>query len=540
MRSAGSPAKSKWATNLAPSLATAEAFSVTFETPSASRERYNRGVFNDAHDMIEQFDRRYQTVASAEGRQYVVELRAWLNWLRVDSRLEFARGALKTEWEGFVGDYRALAVATADRLEPVRKQILEVFPDAADTEWDRLSGAYADLTFERFDRRVERVRKGEVLVPADWREDSTRGSSLIEALESKLSQASMCVRNPAEKGSWNALPEGQRKAGAEKAEPVRELLSAAKKTHVYELHELSLRLAASGSFALSQLEELLGHGLNPAPGSLPRAVIAKTPKGESVGAFTYEQAVFALKSTAEHEQTIAKLVSALKPLADRPVVAVRQLLSARAGLVSLAHRFQIRCQHYDLKALRDLVLSSKSKVELALTAHFARYLYDAGHVPLFSEVSLGNSRADLLALGNVYVESKQVDSSDKPYILRGYWQLRDGIHQLPPRHGVRTALLVVFVLAGPLYEIDEVPSAGLLTLPLVIDLREANQKGSKAAQAVVRITREEFKPELADAPPELKAEDRAEPADVLPQAQPSPAAAESGAPPIRPENNPES
>jgi hypothetical protein len=461
-------------------------------------------VFTDASDVIEQFDRRYRAIPTGDGRQYIVELRAWLEWLRGDSRLEFARSALRAELEGFVTAYKRLAGETADRLAPIRNQIPEVFPDAKDTEADRLDMAYTDKTFARFDERLAKVRTGEVSVPDDWREDPTLGSALVETLESKLTNATRCVRNPAQRHAWVRSDE-DRSAESQKAEPILEALNAAKKTHIYELRELSLRLAASGSYALAQLEEALGHGLNPAPGSSIPSQILKLPKGQTVGPLLSAQAVFATKPTAQDDTSIAKMVQALRPLADRVVVAVRQQLSARAGLISLAHRFKIRCQHYDLEELRDLVKASPSKAELLLTARFARYLYDAGHAPLFRELTLGNSRADLVSLGNVFVEAKQLPDEDKQYVLRGYWQLRDGLHQLPPEHGIRAALLVVFVLGGPLYEIDdEIHSTGLVTMPLVIDLREASQKGSKAAKPAVRITSAEFRPELTEAPAELK------------------------------------
>jgi hypothetical protein len=428
------------------------------------------------HDFVEQFDRRFRLVTQTSGRQFIVELRAWMEWFQTDPRFSLVRASIKLEAKRLTEDYRLLAKATADAVEPLRARLEVLFPEAADTEADRLSNYYTSRTFAVFDLNVVTIRADGVDFPFVWTEDSTLGNVLFHVLGDKLQQCLVSVR---ENGAWVHRPEGHQDSRDEQCMALRDEVDAAKRRHVYEQQELALRLAASVTGVCVALENALGPGLNPS--------LTQTGPSELGQAMFLHGKAFDVHKRKE----IDDYVLTLRPLAERFHETVRQQLNARAGLEALADRFRLRCQYYELEELRSLVGADVREKELVLTARFARYLFDAGYFP-FSELNLANNRADLVELGaSVYVEAKQVDRSRAPYIVEGYWQLRRGVEKLPSEHRVRTAFLLVFVLGGPTYEDAVVPSpSGLVTYLRAVDLREVAEQ--KKHPTKVKIPEAEF------------------------------------------------
>jgi hypothetical protein len=416
------------------------------------------------HDFVEQFDRRFRLVTQTSGRQFIAELRAWMDWFRTDPRFSLVRASIKLEAKRLTEDYRLLAKATADVVEPLRKRLEVLFPEAADTDADRASGHFSSRTFEIFDAHVMKIRSNDgVGFPFVWTEDSTLGNVLFHVLDDKVAQCLISVRN---NNAWVHRPDGHQDARDEPGSALSDEVRAAKRRHVYEQQELALRLAASVTGVCIALENALGPGLNPS--------LTQTGPSELGAAMFLHGRAFDVHKRKDIDDSVLTL----RPLAERFHEAIRQQLNARAGLEALADRFRLRCQYYELKELRKLAGASVREKELKLTARFAQYLFDAGYFP-FSELNLANNRADLVELGaSVYVEAKQVGTSRPKYIVDGYWQLLRGVEKLPREHRVRTGFLLVFVLGGPSYEEVDIPHpSGLVTYLRAVDLREvAEQK----------------------------------------------------------------
>ena len=201
-------------------------------------------------------------------------------------------------------------------------------------------------------------------------------------------------------------------------------------------------------------------------------------------------------SDAEKE-SLDQLVSAVKALVQRLhhglVSSATQIRSA----LRLLHRYKAWAQLYDAERLRELADSNSNKAELLLEAEAAKFLFQEGLTPL-TQVTVGRLRPDVLDVFTgdaLYIETKQLNSS-RPVrtIESGAKQLRNTlgrVESLPIP--VREAFLLIFRRSGPDIDLPEWYLAGRVRVyPVLIDLAETSESGSKQEHQAVVITEEQL------------------------------------------------
>jgi hypothetical protein len=184
----------------------------------------------------------------------------------------------------------------------------------------------------------------------------------------------------------------------------------------------------------------------------------------------------------------------LVDLCDELLFRVGGVRSRRA----LIDRYVARCERYGRERLRDLAQRNTGKAEALLRDDLALYLFDNGLDPL-TETALITTRSDLLELSAspVLVEAKQYTSGAKTtltgLVQGAYRQTVDTASELGPRRAAE-AFIVVYRRGGSRLALpqDPVRLGETNYFFRLVDLAEANQTGSSAAEAVIELTAEQI------------------------------------------------
>jgi hypothetical protein len=177
---------------------------------------------------------------------------------------------------------------------------------------------------------------------------------------------------------------------------------------------------------------------------------------------------------------------------------LRRRLGTERSLRSVVERYRQRCQWYEAAKLRALAAArGPGAAEDRLTETLALYLFEHGLNPLVRPL-VGQLLPDVLhpAVANsrftFYVEAKQYTSSCRSYLRQGARQVWDMLGQLDGTpYAVREAFYVVYRRSGPKYGLPErLHHARWVVFPLMIDIAEPSERGSRANDAITILPQE--------------------------------------------------
>jgi hypothetical protein len=177
---------------------------------------------------------------------------------------------------------------------------------------------------------------------------------------------------------------------------------------------------------------------------------------------------------------------------------VRAKLTETLSLHNAMNRYRLRCQSYDAAALRGLA-DSVSRPEDLLVAHVARFLFDQGLAPLLWTHFAG-LETDILqpptgeSRWSLYIEAKQYRTANTAYLRQGFWEMEDHLARLAGSpYAPREGFYVVFRRGGPQYRLpSSLAISNIVVYPMVIDIAESNDSGSRQHHAPIAITEEEL------------------------------------------------
>lgn len=459
-------------------------------------------VFTFSREFLETFDRRLDDLLRTNGIDFILGARAWLSWLREDVRSRMAFESLLHETDEARATLDRVVQELLPRWVELRKQLEALCGNlVADRPPTDDPQAHADeaFTFRSFDARAAALSHASRSPPKWIAEDPV--TDPFQPLRSVLKFKANAFRRVPPNKAGEPASDDEVQARLEMLAPWKyqdvDLESRRAMEHV------GMMFFASPGRALRLVSETLERGLTLAwtPGDSWFSVgIGRLP-GAATRISELARAILEHPSSrgenSEAARSIDEYVQALLPLVRRAGAGLRAKIGERALLVSAIDRFRLRCERYDVDRMRQVAAvrekeNGRRSAELRLTQELAKYLFDAGF-ETFCEVPSGEGRADLVQVGQVYVEAKQtsLSTSEKSRIVDGYREAMDGVRQF----SVRSAVLAVYVLEGPRYEpVQLIPArAGAPeTHVVVIDLRTADQRGAKKPQPVIPISEVDF------------------------------------------------
>jgi len=359
------------------------------------------------HDVMLQFDRRFESATAAQGRPFVIDAVAWLQWLKVEPRLQVALRQLERDRPLFEAELQQLAQRTLQKLVSLRRELVERLPEAKDhPKHDALA---------RFDRLADRLS---VTLPLQWGHDSTGVTAIGELLLERFNQA--IEQEHSSDGATTHRADIEREILRQGHLDFERALRSTLETHRQHFRAFVLRFAAAPFSTLAQLEHHL-------------FVELTGDSALSNELFAAETAV----SSSRFETWVASVRAASRRLFHQ----LRQLLDASADLRALSERYVLRCEQFEKAELRKLG-ATKTSGDQSLANHLARYLFDHGH-----------------DLAQISVEARAVKGDRRDDLIAAAWGLR--------LRDAANACLLIAVLDGPLYLVA--PQQELIAL--VVDLR---------------------------------------------------------------------
>ncbi len=365
-----------------------------------------------ASDSLQQFDRHYESVAAAEGREFVVDLVAWVNWLEADARCRAVLSRIERDEARWLGKLRTVAGASAHALATLRKEMVERLPDAA----DRGTPKDGDRTLTGFDAHLAALERGEVTLPDDWSADATGLHEWGAWLLGRFNDAIQFERGADD--SVSARAELEREVLRQGHLDFERALQTALIAHTQRAREFSLEYGASPLATWRRLRHRLLH-------ELTREPLAQ--------AFFVDEARYA--EELAHSQLVNPWVTG-----DRLFHQLRQALSTQNQFEEVATRYQARCTKFELAELKKWG-AAKSGGELQLATHCAKYLFDAG-----------------LDVDDVAIEVARVKNGETDTVRAAWLELAKSA--APHR------LLLTLVLDGPPVEV-KAESPGVV--PVLVD-----------------------------------------------------------------------
>jgi hypothetical protein len=193
-------------------------------------------------------------------------------------------------------------------------------------------------------------------------------------------------------------------------------------------------------------------------------------------------------------------------LSDLDIVSeeLRHRIGLHLSNWALVNRFKTRCQRFDANELREAALKDPGKAEEVLTRAAAAYLFDCGLNPLIN-TQIAALRPDLFdptTPFSLYIEAKQYDSSPRQKIIAAAWQVWDTWNEIEEAYQVREAFLLIFRRAGPLVVFEGTPPHlnGRALYPVLVDIADVAEKGSRTRSEPIRIEMSELLPRAASKP----------------------------------------
>lgn len=466
-------------------------------------------MFTFSREFLETFDRRFEDLQPAEGRDFVLGARDWLEWVRSDVRTKFAVDELLRESEAAKGALRAVVQRHLPKFVELRKQLEELGApaDRPPPAPDDIEGCVLEpYSFRAFDKHSTRLQQGYALLLQAFVPVTDPLAPLRDVLRVKLHNFLGPILLP--DGAWRPATEEETRARLDKLSNFNR--GEAEAAYQREIEIAGMKFYASATRSLRLLIEILDAGLtgtwSPEPSWFDDPV--SCPPDLTTRLLDFSSAV--LLSPPRESEELQKRQRAmsewsflLRSLLRSAYSGLRTRLGERVLLLGAIDRFRLRCELHDVERLRAVALKETTsgirKIELRLTQELARYLFDAGY-DTFSEVSRGEGRVDLVQHGEVYVEAKQISSPNSAArrIIKGFHEAMDGVRQFQSMNAasnVKAVVLAVYVLEGPLYApVRLIPGQNGApdTHVVVIDLRDSPKRGATKPQPAVEIGVDEF------------------------------------------------
>lgn len=472
-------------------------------------------MFTFSREFLEVFDKRFEDTMDAEGRDFILGARDWLEWLRTDVRTKLAVDDVLRDAEAARTALRAIVRRHVPKFVGLRKQLEDLgappdrpppTPPGPNTPGDLEGLALEPYTFRAFDKMALQLEAGEGVFLQPFEPVTDPLAPLRGVLRSKFD----AFLGPVElaDGSYRQQTEDEKRSRLEKLSTYS--LGEVDLAYRREIEAAGMRFFASGARALRLLVEILEVGLTGTwsfePGWFGDPL--SRPPDFASSLMDFSSAVLLAppskpEDVQKRRQAMSDWSALLRTLLRKASSVLRARLGERVLLVSAIDRFRLRCELHDVDRLRALALEKTAggirQSELRLTQELAKYLFDAGY-DTFSEVSRGEGRVDLVQHGEVYVEAKQTNSagSEATRITKGYHEAMDGVRQfqsMNPAASIKAVVLAIYVLDGPRYApAPHIP--GLNGSPdthvVVVDLRDSSKRGSKKPLPAVEITVADF------------------------------------------------
>lgn len=414
-------------------------------------------------DVISALQLRTRYLLTLKGREFFFELHYWWASLFDEPRLRAVLEEITNEARALIDSYGKHDKEAVRELVEIKKQLAARAPDIDDSAAAPYMGIVDGLIFEQtfafFDKLCSRVIADESAAPRispHSAEDQSAAHDAIRILETKIKEARFTSLDTAT---------GQRLPANKDQRPDLEDLFVAL-VNVRERHEhfhntFSAQRLASPGVALAKIHKFV-NDLIPTPRPVntlqdwydilwlhvPTAFQAPPESVAKLSDLT--DALFGGERSGSDatRKALSDWRRYLQSLIRRLVVHLSLRIGERASLIRLLSRYRERCEWHDRDRLRSIAASTRAR-ENALTAEFARWLFDQGLSPITRPL-VGDLQPDLLDPSRLYVEAKRYrGSSGRRAIVQGYWELHDGVMRLQgSQYAVREVFYTVFREAG--------------------------------------------------------------------------------------------
>lgn len=457
-------------------------------------------------DVIDALRERTRYLLALNGPEFFYELHYWWSSLFTEPRLRVVLETITDEARVLIETYGKHDQETVRELATIKSQFVARAPELDDSNAAPFLGIVHGVIFERtfayFDKlcAAATADDGAPRLSADSGEDKSAAYEAIRILDGKLQEARFTALDAA---TGERLP-----AKTDQRPDLVDLFIAL--VNVRERHEhfhktFSAQRLASPGVALAKLQKFL-NDLIPAPrsvntmrdwlgvlwGHVPTAFQA--PPQSAAKLSDLDDALFGdrrLMSDATRA-ALSDWRRYLQSLIRRLVVDLNLRIGERSSLVRLLSRYKERCEWHDRDRLRSIAASTRAR-ENALTAEFARWLFDQGLSPITRPL-VGDLQPDLLDPSRLYVEAKRYNGSGKRAIVQGYWELHDGVMRLQgTKYAVSEVFYVVFREGGRRYVLPpEIKGESFTTFPCLIDIASTAESGSRQRYAPEEIPESAF------------------------------------------------
>lgn len=454
-------------------------------------------------EIVALFDRQRDALLALDGSAFFFELHRWWKALHSEPRLQLAIKDAMYDATRLLERYASECRETSLKVATLKPELVAAAPDIDDTDtagtslnlevWVRY-----DSSFAMFDKIVEQARGSATpRFQAESVDDVSDAAKLITIFEGKLQEARFTT---VDSGTGGRVP--TKTDQHPELEPLFLRFATIREQHEYTHRQFTLEKLSSGGLALARIQKFV-NDLVPAPQQLETMQDWMTtlqsyasssfayPPGSGASLSDLRDALFGdqyARSGTKPEAALRDWRTYVAGLVSQVHEDIVRRVAERASLVRLAHRYKERCEWHDRTRLRNLA-SQVAARENALTAEFARWLFDQGLSPITRPLT-GDLQPDLLDPSRIYVEAKRYrDSKGRRAIVQGYWELHDAVMRLQgTQYAVREVFYVVFRESGPRYVLPpEVPGEGFVTFPILIDIAPAAESGSRQKHAPIQI-----------------------------------------------------
>jgi hypothetical protein len=436
-------------------------------------------------DLLELLDRQYQ-VASVETEpvRFLFRLKRFVDFVGSEPRLDAVVRDLKLEADSVLQGYVAHVSECVADLNRLRIQLHELIPSEVPPP-----PPYEDATevadeWRYFDATVRDA--GAALPSFSRSADGRTDTSAAEQLGGTLFEILKDLRP--------RLP----RPDAEALVPLQDSVANTVAAHRHAFRAFRLDSANLAGVSHARILDALA-ALNPTPDLRPFDNASRLVSALLRSRAIAQKAVFASEVSADDSQRVSALTDELRLELRQVYEELRQQLGMARSLRQIFLRYKARCELYDRARLRELV-SNRSRPEDTLTAQCALYLFDQGLNPITRPMAgpLQPDLVDMTGRTRLYVEAKQYKNTDgRSTIRKGAQQAWDTVHALRGTQlEVHEAFLLVFRRAGPLYLLPQsVPSqVGITLYPILVDIAESRDIGSRQRAQPVEISPTEFLP----------------------------------------------
>lgn len=459
------------------------------------------------NDVAAFLKRQFEFLSEQKGRAYFRQTKRWLSTLSMEPRVRQHLADMENSANTLVREHWSEDEKCVEQLVALVQRIVATEPSFRTptlTDEQRQEQVDTQLTFDRFDKVAK--EKPRAVEPREVK-DGSRTADLLPILEFQL------------KGLM--YPEGEA-AGNRRPEmaPFWRELTTIHDTHRYAYRELLDSRLTHGGMALLELKRVFRE-LNPEPTPtvtpddaanrwLDEQVAEVTPVGATRRAlYSANHGVDMPPSMPAGLPTVhgdiqEQVVTTLQPLVRRLHEELVMRIGTRQSLLALVHRFKERCEWHDRERLRSIASQARKarrKPEDALTAEFARWLFDQGFSPL-TEAKVGAGlKPDLLDPARLYVEAKRYKGSrGRGDICNGAKQVYSTVQNLRgTKYAIEEALFVIFRESGPLYLLPETVQCGdWVMVPVLIDIAPPSETGRREREQPIEITAEELAPQRSE------------------------------------------